>query len=137
SRGSKWTAITASWADVGVVRCSSLPARAEEDEASASLPIARIVLFSSGVGSFQRQGTVDGNAKVDLRFTAGDVNDLLKSLVLEDQGGGRIGTVGYDNRNPIEMTFKTVSLDLTPNPSMGDLLNPGRGDPGEHNNTAD
>jgi hypothetical protein len=117
-----------SWAALAVALCSTFFARAEEDEASASLPIARIVLFSSGVGYFQREGTVDGNAKVDLRFTAGDVNDLLKSLVLEDQGGGRIGTVSYDNRNPIEMTLKTFALDLTANPSMGDLLNQARGE---------
>jgi hypothetical protein len=120
--------IATSSAALAVALCSTLPARAEEDEASASLPIARIVLFSSGVGYFQREGTVDGNAKVDLRFTAGDVNDLLKSLVLEDKEGGRIGTVSYDNRNPIEMTLKTFALDLTANPSLGDLLNQARGE---------
>jgi hypothetical protein len=120
--------IATSWAALAVALCTSFLARAEEDEASTSLPISRIVLFSSGVGYYQREGTVDGNAKVDLRFTAGDVNDLLKSLVLEDQGGGRIGTVSYDNRNPIEMTLKTFALDLTANPSLGALLNQARGE---------
>jgi hypothetical protein len=120
--------IATSWAALVVALSTTFFARAEEDDASASLPISRIVLFSSGVGYFQREGTVDGNAKVDLRFTAGDVNDLLKSLVLEDKGGGGIGTVSYDNRNPIEMTLKTFALDLTANPSIGDLLNQARGE---------
>jgi hypothetical protein len=128
--------IATSWAALAAALCSTVLAQAEEAEASVSLPISRIVLFSSGVGYFQREGTVDGNAKVDLRFTAGDVNDLLKSLVLEDQGGGRIGTVSYDNRNPIEMTLKTFALDLTANPSMGDLLNQARGERVEITTTA-
>src|SRR5262245_43719921 len=53
------------------------------------LPIRQVVLFNSGVGYFQREGTVDGNSRVDLSFPTSDVNDLLKSLILQDLGGGR------------------------------------------------
>lgn len=55
--------------------------------ASAPLPIAQVVLYSSGVGYFQREGEVQGNARVDLTFPVHDINDLLKSMVLEDLGG--------------------------------------------------
>ena len=51
---------------------------------SAQLPITRVVLFTSGVGFFQRQGEVEGDARIDLQFPTEDVNDLLKSLVLRD-----------------------------------------------------
>ncbi len=34
--------------------------------AGTQLPIAQVVLFSSGVGYFQREGEVEGNARVDL-----------------------------------------------------------------------
>src|SRR5262245_40417679 len=37
-----------------------------------ALPISKVVLFSSGVGYFQRTGTVDGNARVDLTFQVRD-----------------------------------------------------------------
>src|SRR4051812_41260256 len=56
---------------------------------SAKVPVKRVVLFSSGVGYFQHQGQVTGNASVDLKFRIEDVNDLLKSMVLEDLGGGQ------------------------------------------------
>src|SRR5262249_4010559 len=75
--------------------------------------VTRIVLFSSGVGYFQREGQVDGNARIDLQFGANNINDLLKSLVLQDQGGGRINTINYDNRDPIDKTLKSFALDLT------------------------
>src|SRR5438105_550301 len=55
-----------------------------------TLAIGQVILFSSGVGYYQREGEVDGNAHVDLSFPSSDVNDLLKSLVLQDQGGGAI-----------------------------------------------
>src|SRR5262245_31016090 len=68
------------------------------------LPLSHVVLFSSGVGYFQREGTVDGNARVDLTFLATDVNDLLKSLVLED-AGGKPAAVNYDSPDPIDRTL--------------------------------
>ncbi|GIW79776.1 MAG: hypothetical protein KatS3mg105_1583 [Gemmatales bacterium] len=94
---------------------------------SASLPIKQIVLFSSGVGYFQREGEIEGNKRVDLQFRMEDINDLLKSLVLEDSAGGQIATVNYDNRAPVEHTLKSFAIDLRSNPSMADLLNQVRG----------
>ena len=59
---------------------------------AASLPIAQVLLYSSGVGYFQREGTVDGDARVDLTFPAQDINDLLKSMVVQDLDGGHIAS---------------------------------------------
>ena len=50
---------------------------------AVALPISRVVLFNSGVGYFSRSGEVEGDARVDLAFQETDVNDLLKSMVLE------------------------------------------------------
>src|SRR5438132_4297531 len=61
-----------------------------------SLPIAQVMLFSSGVGYFQRQGEIDGTRQVELSFPGSDINDLLKSLVLQDADGGTITTITYD-----------------------------------------
>ena len=41
-----------------------------QDAASPGLPLRDVVLFSSGVGYFQRQGTVNGSTTVDLGFRA-------------------------------------------------------------------
>jgi hypothetical protein len=103
-------------------------APAQPRPGAAELPIARVVLFSSGVGYFQRESELDGPRRIDLHFPMTDVNDLLKSLVLEDRSGGPVGTISYDNRNPLAMTLKSFALDLTANPSLGDLLNQARGE---------
>lgn len=113
---------------VGMLLLSSLPALAQPRPGAAELPIRQVVLFSSGVGYFQREGQVDGHSRIDLSFQMENINDLLKSLILEDRGGGQIATVTYDNRNPIDQTLKSFAIDLTRNPSMGDLLNQVRGE---------
>jgi hypothetical protein len=93
-----------------------------------TLPIAQVILFNSGVGYFQREGEVEGNTRVDLSFPGSDVNDLLKSMVLQDLGGGKVSTVSYDSPDPIEKTLKSFAIDLTNNPSFGQLLNQTRGE---------
>src|SRR5262245_20740624 len=80
----------------------TLNARQGQDGAGPSLPLSQVVLFSSGVGYFQREGEVDGNARIDLQFPIGDVNDLLKSMVLQDLGQGKVGAISYDGQDPIE-----------------------------------
>src|SRR6185437_1978246 len=92
------------------------------------LPIGQVVLFSSGVGYFQREGSVEGNARVDLSFPVTDINDLLKSMVLRDLDGGHISTVSYDSNAPIERTLKSFAVNLTTNPSFAQILDQARGE---------
>ena len=99
-----------------------------ERRAAQQLPLGQIILFNSGVGYFQREGAIDGDARVDLQFPSNDVNDLLKSLVLQDLGHGKVTTISYDGQEPIERTLKSFSLDLTGNPTFGQLLNQARGE---------
>jgi hypothetical protein len=95
---------------------------------TTQLPIGQVVLFSSGVGYFQREGSVEGNARVDLSFPVTDINDLLKSMVLRDLDGGHIATVSYDSNAPVERTLKSFAVNLTGNPSFGSILNQARGE---------
>src|SRR3954468_16871782 len=95
---------------------------------SGQLPIAQVVLYSSGVGYFQRAGTVEGDARVDLTFPAQDVNDLLKSMVLRDLDGGHVSAVSYDSNAPVERTLRSFALNLTDNPGLAELLNQARGE---------
>ena len=94
---------------------------------AAELPITDVVLFSSGVGYFQRAGTVTDNATVPLAFKPEQINDLLKSLVLLDLDGGKVGAVTYGAKDPISKTLQAFAVNITDNPSMAQLLNRLRG----------
>ena len=66
-------------------------AAVEAEEGAVKLPLKRVVLFSSGVGYFQHDGQVRDNAQVELKFKTENINDLLKSMVVEDQGRPGLG----------------------------------------------
>src|SRR5207249_5659513 len=68
------------------------------------------------------------NARVDLTFPAQDINDLLKSMVLQDRGGGLISAVSYDSQAPIEKTLQSFAVNLTGNPGFGAILGQARGE---------
>ncbi len=91
------------------------------------LPISDITLYRSGVGYFAHQGMVDGNADVTLRFRTEQINDILKSLVLLDLGGGRIDAVSYSSKEPLQKRLSSFAVDISDNPDMAELLNRLRG----------
>jgi hypothetical protein len=93
-----------------------------------SLPVTHAILYSSGVGYFQRQGNVEGDSRVDLTFPVQDVNDLLKSMVLQDFNGGSISAISYDSQAPIEKTLQSFAINLTGNPGYGAILGQARGE---------
>jgi hypothetical protein len=95
---------------------------------AVSLPITRVVLFNSGVGYFSRSGDIENEARVDLTFPETDVNDLLKSMVLEDFGKGRISAVSYDSREPIARTLSSFAVNLNGNPTFSSIVNQLRGE---------
>ncbi len=104
------------------------PAPAAPSETSVQLPIGQVVLFSSGVGYFQREGQVEGDARVDLSFPVQDINDLIKSMVLRDLDGGHISAVSYDSNAPVEKTLQSFAVNLSANPTFGQILNQARGE---------
>src|SRR5262249_55473946 len=98
-----------------------------EHAAGPTLPINKVVLFSSGVGYFERRGDVEGNARVDLTFQVRDINDLIKSMVLQDEKGV-VSAVSYDSFDPVERTLKSFAVNLTGSPSFGQILSQLRGE---------
>src|SRR5271154_4241075 len=96
--------------------------------AGPALPVSQVALFSSGVGYFQRDGQIDGTCRVDMTFQTQDINDLLKSLVLQDLGGGHVNAVSYDSQAPVEKTLRSFAINLHGNPTFGQILGQARGE---------
>ncbi len=104
-------------------------ARAEdaEDESDA-LPLERVTLFTSGVGYFEHRATIQGEREISLTFEAEDVNDLLKSMVVQDLGGGTISAVTYGSRDPVAKALQSFAVDLTNNLTLAQLFGSLRGE---------
>ena len=122
-------------ATAGNSNAEAAKGKGQDDEPRArspqSLPIAQVVLYSSGVGYFSREGSVEGNARIDLSFQAPDINDLLKSMVVQDLDGGHVATVSYDSNAPIERTLQSFAINLSANPTFAQILTQARGEKAE------
>jgi hypothetical protein len=104
------------------------PVLAEE---MTALPLSKIVLYSSGVGYFQHDGSLNNRTQLDLRFNVSQINDILKSLVVQDFGGGKGSTVTYGSRDPVTKTLGSFGINLNGNPTLGQILTQVRGEPVE------
>jgi hypothetical protein len=122
--------ITVLLLSLGLVASAQERTRETATKAAAQypLPLSEVVLYSSGVGYFQRDGSIEDRGDVELKFKVDNINDLLKSMVVQDFDGGQVGTVTYDSRDPITKTLKSFAVDLTTNPGLGQLLGQIRGE---------
>jgi len=100
---------------------------APSTQPAGDVPVKAVVLFSSGVGYFEHFGTVNGDAATELHFKTTQINDILKSLDLQDLDGGTVGAVTYPSQDPLAKTLKSFQVDITNNPPLADLLNQLRG----------
>ena len=88
----------------------------------ADLSLQRIMLSSGGVGYFEYEATVDGNAALSLDVPLDQVDDILKSLVVYDDGG-TAGEVTLPGREPLTQAFVDLPFDRAALDSAPALLN--------------
>jgi len=95
--------------------------------AQMPLPVRKVVLYKNGVGYFEHAGNVSGNQRVTIDFTSPQLNDVLQSLTVLDEGGGRIAGVNYNSTTPLAEQLKTLSLGMTEDPTSTELFSALRG----------
>ncbi len=103
------------------------PQVAQGSQVVKDLPVRKVVLYKNGVGYFEHAGTVTGNQRVTIDFTSPQLNDVLQSLTVLDEGGGRIAGVNYNSTTPLAEQLKTLSLGMTDDPSSTALFQALRG----------
>jgi hypothetical protein len=67
---------------------------------AAELPVRTVVLYKHGVGYFERAGNLAAGESAKLDFKASEMNDVLKSLTVNDQGG-KVTALRYDSNIPL------------------------------------
>ena len=92
------------WLIVALVSLFALPAVAQD------LALKRVMLSSGGLGYFEYEATVDGDATLKLTVSLDQVDDVLKSLVVYDDKGG-IGGLSLPGKEPLRQAFKDLPFD--------------------------
>ncbi len=85
------------------------------------LALKRVMLSSGGMGYFEYEATVDGDATLKLTVSLQQVDDVLKSLVVYDDKGG-VGGLSLPGREPLAQAFKDLPFDQESLGSPSQLL---------------
>ena len=110
-RSAYWLAALAAW-----ILLAAPPADA------ADLTLKRVVLSTGGVGYFEYEAAVEGDATLTLEVPLDQVDDVLKSLVVYDAGGSA-GEITLPGREPLTQSFIDLPFDRAALNSETDLLN--------------
>jgi hypothetical protein len=94
--------------------------------AENDLALKRVLLSTGGVGYFEYEARVDGNAVLSLPVRLDQVDDVLKSVIVFDDHGG-VGTISLPGREPLRDVFRELSFSQADLRSPVDLLNALRG----------
>src|SRR4051794_2233210 len=72
----------------------------------AELPIKHVILYKHGMGFFERAGIVAAGEEARLNFKTADMNDILKSLIVNDLSGNRILGIRYDSNESLQQRLE-------------------------------
>src|ERR1035438_422108 len=89
---------------------------------AADLPVKQVILYKHGIGFFERSGTLGAGESARLDFNASDMNDVLKSLTLEERGGGKISGLRYDSMDPLSHRLAEFPFEIGEDKSLAVLL---------------
>jgi hypothetical protein len=94
---------------------------------AADIPIREVILYKSGVGYFERAGALSPGESARLDFKAEDMNDVLKSLTLQDRNGGKVTGLRYDSSQPLEQKLAEFPFKIEGQASLSSFLDQVKG----------
>jgi hypothetical protein len=94
---------------------------------AADIPIREVVLYKSGVGYFERGGLLRAGESGRLDFKASDMNDVLKSLTISEQNGGKVTGLRYDSSEPLDKKLAEFPFKIDGQASLALFLDQMRG----------
>ncbi|MGQ0675674.1 MAG: DUF4139 domain-containing protein [Rhodospirillales bacterium] len=93
---------------------------------SAILDLKRVLLSTGGIGYFEYEAAVEGDAQLPLSVRLDQVDDVLKSIIVFDDRGG-VGGIALPGREPLSEAFRDLPFAQADLDSPDGLLNALRG----------
>ena len=88
----------------------------------AELPIRQIILYKHGIGYFERSGQLGPNDSAQLDFKAEEMNDVLKSLTIQQSGAGKVAGLRYDSSDPLDKKLAEFPFRIAPGQPLTGIL---------------
>jgi hypothetical protein len=91
------------------------------------LPVREVILYKNGIGYFVRSGELKAGETARLEFKAAEMNDVLKSLAIFEEGGGKISGLRYDSSQPLAAKLAEFPFQLGEHQPLSALLDQVKG----------
>jgi hypothetical protein len=88
---------------------------------AAELPLREIILYKHGVGFFERSGSIPAGDSARLDFKASEMNDVLKSLIINGKSGSVSG-LRYDSGVPLDEKLAAFPFRIDPSQALSGVL---------------
>ncbi len=89
---------------------------------ASSLPVTRVTLYTAGLAHMVHETEVTDNEVLFFPVEHKDINDILKSLVVEDLGGGTVEAVTFATGDPLSSALGDMRINPSGSPSIKDFL---------------
>lgn len=93
----------------------------------ADLPVKQVVLYKHGIGYFERSGKLAAGESARLEFDVSEMDDVLKSLTVEERGGGKITGLRYDAMDPLSRRLAGFPFQIAGGQPLSGMLDQLRG----------
>ena len=88
----------------------------------AELPVRQVVLYKHGIGYFERSGKLGPGESARLDFKSSEMDDVLKSLTIEERGGGKVSGLRYDSMDPLSHKLADFPFQIAPGQPLSVML---------------
>jgi hypothetical protein len=86
------------------------------------LPVSRVILYTAGLAQMVHETTVNNDEIVSFPVDPKDINDILKSLMVEDLDGGTVDVVNFDSNDPLSVSLGDLRINPSGSPVLSDFL---------------
>ena len=109
------------FASLAILMLSGLALRA------ADLSVSKVVLYKHGIGFFERSGNVPPGDAAQLQFKATEMDDVLKSLTVEQRGGEGVSAIRYDSSDPLSKRLEVFPFRIGQAITLSQILDQFKG----------
>ncbi|HAK47393.1 MAG TPA: hypothetical protein DCO79_15920 [Spirochaeta sp.] len=89
---------------------------------ASELPVTKVTLYTAGLAHMVHETTVNGDEVLLFPVEPKDINDILKSLVVEDLDGGTVDVVNFDSSDPLNVVLGDLRINPAGSPPLFDFV---------------
>jgi len=95
---------------------------ARNDHPDSAFPVKAVTLYTAGLAQIVHEAKVEGDQTLLFPVEHSDLNDVLKSLIVEDLGGGTVESVNFSSSDSLADSLSSLRINPSGSPGILEFL---------------